>query len=138
MNIKLMHPYAKTPVRAHTTDAGYDLYALTVERKYSKVYIDFGVAFDIPEGVVGLVFPRSSIHKTDLRLSNSVGVIDSGYHGSVKAIFDAAHGINQYQAGDRCAQIVFVPLYGVENLTVVDDFDSITQRGEGGFGSTGV
>lgn len=163
MNIKLIHPSAKIPTRAHQTDAGWDLYVaeVTYFKPYdNQITYDFGVAFEIPEHHVGLVFPRSSIStKTDLVLSNAVGVIDSGYRGSVKAIFDCTvrdwksfskksgdsdgfaeddvSYIKSYKVGERAAQIVFVPLMLVEELNVVEDFNHITDRQDGGFGSSG-
>jgi len=163
MNIKLTHPNAILPLRAHDTDAGWDLYVADVKKGFpyqNQIWYDFGVAFDIPKGWVGLVFPRSSVGaKMDLTLSNCVGVIDSGYTGSVKAIFDTlirdwarfskssknsdgfaeedTNYTRTYKVGDRAAQIVFLPLADVQELTVVEDFDKETSRGSGGFGSSG-
>jgi len=97
---------------------------------------------EIPKGYVGLVFPRSSIRKTDLSLTNSVGVIDSGYRGELQATFKKVYGPNDvridqtdYKVGDRIAQIIIIP-YPQITFVEVDEL-SITERGEGGFGSTG-
>jgi len=94
------------------------------------------VAFEIPQGYVGLIFPRSSIYKTGLRLSNSVGVIDSGYRGEVKAVFDTSFpSYDWYGLEDRAAQIIFMKLPDVQ-LIQADEL-SKSQRGEGGYGSSG-
>jgi dUTP pyrophosphatase len=109
-----------------------------------------GIALEIPEGFVGLVFPRSSIRKTGLQLSNSVGVIDSGYRGELQATFNKLFGgegmydemkVNQmqpndyYKVGDRVAQIMIIPFPPIEFEQVTQL--SETERGDGGFGSTG-
>jgi dUTP pyrophosphatase len=96
-----------------------------------------GVALEIPKGFVGLVFPRSSIRKTALQLSNSVGVIDSGYRGELQATFNKLFGgaSTTYEVGDRVAQIMIIPHPPIE----FEEADTLsdTERGEGGFGSTG-
>ena len=109
-----------------------------------------GISLEIPEGFVGLVFPRSSIRKTGLQLSNSVGVIDSGYRGELQATFNKIFGSERmydevkikeiqaneyYKVGDRIAQIMIIPYPPIEFVEV--DELSNTERGEGGFGSTG-
>jgi dUTP pyrophosphatase len=112
-----------------------------------------GIALEIPEGFVGLIFPRSSIRKTGLQLSNSVGVVDSGYRGELQATFNKLFGgeamydemkvnsashtnINDwYKVGDRVCQIMIIP-HPTVDLIEVDEL-SETLRGEGGFGSTG-
>ena len=93
-----------------------------------------GIALEIPKGFVGLVFPRSSIRKTDLILSNSVGVIDSGYRGEIQATFKRT-GLTKYAVGDRGAQIMIIPHPTIE-FNEVSELSN-TERGEGGFGSTG-
>jgi dUTP pyrophosphatase len=96
-----------------------------------------GIALEIPEGFVGLVFPRSSIRKTDLSLTNCVGVIDSGYRGELQATFRKHRGVAStiYAVGDRVAQIMIIPHPPIE-FKEVDELTN-TERGEGGFGSTG-
>ena len=88
IKIKRLNDKATLPTKAHATDAGYDLYAASssVDKDYNIVY-GTGVAVEIPDGYVGLVFPRSSIASKDIMLSNSVGVIDSGYRGEIMAKF---------------------------------------------------
>ena len=93
-----------------------------------------GVAVEIPHGYVGFVFPRSSIANTHLTLSNSVGVIDSGYRGEIKAKFRKG-GTRGYNVGDRIAQLIIMP-YPEVTFVEVDEL-SDSDRGEGGYGSSG-
>ena len=133
--IKKLHPNAVIPSYAKDGDAGMDLVITDIkgENKYDITY-GFGISMEIPEGFMGLVFPRSSIRKTDLVLSNSVGVIDSGYRGEIQATFKKT-GLNKYEIGDRGAQIIIIPHPEIEFEEVAEL--SNTERGEGGFGSTG-
>ncbi len=142
MKIKLLTPTAKVPVRATSGSAGYDLFfdgiAPNTDAYMTHIItISTGIAVEIPQGYVGLLFPRSSIYKTNLRLANSVGVIDSDYRGDVRVIFDTRMfpGMFGYNVGDRVAQLVLTPVYNPE-LTVTEELDP-TQRWLGGFGSTG-
>lgn len=88
VKIKKLHPKAVIPNYAKSGDAGMDLVITEIinENKYDISY-GFGLSMEIPEGFVGLIFPRSSIRKYDLILSNAVGVIDSGYRGELQATF---------------------------------------------------
>lgn len=137
-NIKKLHPNAVIPTYSKMGDAGMDL---TVTEIYSNTTSDitygFGIAVEIPQGYVGLVFPRSSIRKMELSLTNSVGVIDSGYRGEIQATFKKTNGLDSlsYQVGERAAQIMIIP-YPQVVFTEVDEL-SDTERGDGGFGSTG-
>jgi dUTP pyrophosphatase len=92
---------------------------------------------EIPKGHVGLVFPRSSVRNQDLILSNCVGVIDSGYRGELQATFKKTQGLDsiKYNVGDRGAQIIILP-YPQVFMTEVPEL-SESDRGQGGFGSTG-
>jgi len=84
-----------------------------------------------------LVFPRSSVRNQDLILSNSVGVIDSGYRGEIQATFKKTNGLDsiKYKVGERGAQIIIIPY---PKVTIIESDElSDTERGEGGFGSTG-
>lgn len=141
---RLLSPSAKAPERMTDGAAGFDLYASDAEALYlpgvsalrRPVRFHTGVAFEIPEGFVGLVFPRSSVCRTSMRLSNCVGVIDSDYRGEVSLVFDRTQtGREAYRAGDRVGQIVFVKLPEVE-LEQAEEL-SETERGDGGYGSTG-
>ncbi len=145
LRIKKVHPDAVIPSYAKPGDAGMDLTAVSAKvENPKKVKVDFGIQIEIPQGYVGLLFPRSSVHKTFCRLSNSVGVIDSGYRGNVMAIFDlteacdGACGGNAekiYAAGMRCAQLIIMPYPQVEVVEVAEL--SSSERGGGGFGSSG-
>lgn len=137
VRIKKLTENAKMPTKAHATDAGYDLYAAStsVDKNYNVVY-GTGIAVEIPAGYVGLVFPRSSIASKDIMLSNSVGVIDSGYRGEVMAKFKRVTGeFDSYQVGDRIAQLIIIP-YPEVTFVEVDEL-SDSDRGVGGYGSTG-
>ena len=149
IKFKKLIPEAKTPVRTYDVDAGFDLFALSKEETPNYVVYYTGIAFEIPEGYVGLVFPRSSVTKYDLMLKNCVGVIDASYRGEIMCRFfgtKALHykvGINEaviygdnvYIIGDRVAQIVFLELPKI-TLIEVEELSN-TQRGSGGFGHTG-
>jgi dUTP pyrophosphatase len=135
VKIKKLSPIAVIPTYAKEGDAGMDLVITDIkgENKYDITY-GFGISMEIPEGFMGLVFPRSSIRKTDLFLSNSVGVIDSGYRGEIQATFKKT-GLNKYEIGDRGAQIMIIPHPSIE-FKEVNELTN-TERGIGGFGSTG-
>lgn len=88
VKFKKLHPDASVPQKAHPSDAGFDLVATSrVFDEYGCATYGTGIAVEIPKGYVGLVFPRSSICKQDIFLTNSVGVIDSGYRGEIMAKF---------------------------------------------------
>ena len=90
VKIKKLHKDAVIPSYAHSTDCGLDLTAVSkTYDEYGNVVYGFGLAFEIPEGYAGFIFPRSSNHKSGLLLTNSVGVIDSGFRGEVTAKFAA-------------------------------------------------
>ena len=99
-----------------------------------------GIALEVPEGYVGLLFPRSSTSKTDLRLANCVGVVDSGYRGEISFRYKFAKdsyfaNLKRFQDGDRIGQLVIMPYPQIE----MEESDNLsdTERGEGGYGSTG-
>jgi dUTP pyrophosphatase len=141
VKIKKLHPDSVIPKYAKESDAGMDLVATSIiSETPSQITYGLGIALEIPEGFVGLVFPRSSIRKTRLQLSNSVGVIDSGYRGEIQATFNKItttieNQKNDYKVGDRVCQIMIIPHPQVELLEVDELSDS--DRGTGGFGSTG-
>lgn len=134
IKIKKVTSTAQLPTKAHATDAGYDLYASSCHYEDGMLHFGTGVAVEIPAGYVGLVFPRSSIANTHLTLSNSVGVIDSGYRGEIKAKFRKG-GTRGYNVGDRIAQLIIMP-YPEVTFEEVDEL-SDSDRGEGGYGSSG-
>jgi dUTP pyrophosphatase len=108
-----------------------------IENTSFSVSYGFGISMEIPKNFVGLVFPRSSVRNQDLILSNCVGVIDSGYRGEIQATFKKTNGLDsiKYKVGDRGAQIIILPYPQVK--MVESDELSDTERGTGGFGSTG-
>ena len=138
IRVKRLVPEAVLPKKAHASDAGFDLVAVSVEedRKREIVTYHTGIAMEIPEGYVGLVFPRSSVYKHQLVLSNCVGVIDSGYRGEILLKYRVMQPhISRYCSGDRVGQIVIVALPEFEMVESDDLSDS--DRGEGCYGSTG-
>lgn len=139
VNIKKMNPEAVIPKYAKDGDAGCDLVAIGKVETDLYIEYDTGLAFEIPEGYVGLVFPRSSISKYHLDLANSVGVIDSGYRGSVTARFKKTTNTayqTTYNVGDKVCQIIIMPYPKVEFLETAEL--SNTERGAGGYGSSGT
>ncbi len=138
INFKKLHPKAVIPSYAMYGDAGLDLTATEITSNTSfQVVYGTGIAVEIPLGYVGLIFPRSSIRRYELDLSNSVGVIDSGYRGEIQFTFNKLNGLDsmKYAPGDRIGQLVILP-YPTIVPAEVDELSS-THRGEGGFGSTG-
>lgn len=138
VKIKKLHPDAVIPKYAKLGDAGMDLVAIDEQWNDTNTMVTYntGLSMEIPEGYVGLLFPRSSISKTDLILSNSVGVIDSGYRGSIMFKFRYPEEGMVYDVGDRIGQIIIMPYPQIE-FEEVEEL-STSERGEGGFGSTGV
>lgn len=163
VKIKKLHKDAVIPKYAKEGDAGLDLTATSVEHdKYGNIVYGTGLAFEIPEGYVGLLFPRSSNAKTNMYLTNSVGVLDSGYRGEVMFKYKTAHNVasvlqylwqkyirrmkplnvrintmtyGAYEVGDRVGQLIILPYPKIE--FVESDELSKTQRGAGGYGSSG-
>lgn len=139
MNVKIkkLHTDAVIPSYAKEGDAGLDLVATTMlYDDYGNLSYGTGLAFEIPKGYVGLVFPRSSNSKKDLWLTNSVGVIDSGYRGEVTFKYrqvDLEERI--YQIGDRVGQLIIMPYPYIE-FEEVEEL-SETERGCSGYGSSG-
>ena len=152
VKIKKLVKEAVIPSYAKPGDAGMDLTAVSrTEDCDGNIVYGTGLAFEIPEGYVGLVFPRSSNAKYDLLLSNSVGLIDSGYRGEVMMKFKPhwseaniyEQNINlrrndkhDYKVGERVGQIMIIPYPHID--FVITEELSTTERGDGGFGHTGV
>jgi dUTP pyrophosphatase len=139
IHFKKLVQTAQKPKFGKPGDAGADLVATSVDfsRKNQVVY-GTGLAVEIPEGMVGLVFPRSSVRNYDLSMANSVGVIDSGYRGEIMVTFNILnlHTVeNSYQVGDRIAQLIIMPV-PLAKYVEVEEL-SETQRGTEGHGSTG-
>jgi dUTP pyrophosphatase len=131
-----LQPGAHLPQRAHPTDAGADLRALEAHEIYpdEQKLVDTGVAVKIPRGFAGFIFNRSSQGKKGITIPHSVGVIDSDYRGNLKVLLkNISEDPYVIQPGDRIAQLV---IQRVELPTFRDVWND-TQRGTGGFGSTG-
>jgi dUTP pyrophosphatase len=129
-----------TPSKAHDCDAGFDIYSS--ESKLipanSMATVMTGLFVSIPEGYVGLLFSRSGMGRNGIRLSNCVGVIDSGYQGEIGVMLHNDGSINKYiDPNNKIAQLVILQLPEI-NLKFVDNFSTETARGENGFGSTGL
>lgn len=138
VNFKKLNPEAITPSYAKEGDAGLDITAISMEYdSLLKQYIyKTGLAFEIPPNHVGLLFPRSSVSKTGLMLSNSVGVIDSGFRGELTFKFNEIKGTyNNYEVGNRIGQLLIIP-YPQITLNEVEQL-SDTERGSGSYGSSG-
>lgn len=140
VRIKKLNPNAVIPTYAKPGDAGMDLTAITMafDVENQNYIYGTGLAVEIPEGYVGLIFPRSSNRKTQAYMTNHVGVIDSGYRGEVMVSFknrDKDGDTAPYKLGDRVAQIIILPYPQV--VFVEAEKLSETERGEGGHGSTG-
>jgi dUTP pyrophosphatase len=168
VKIKRLHKNAVFPAYAKEGDAGMDLTAISyVFDEHGAIVYGTGIAIEIPEGYVGLLFPRSSNSKKDLILSNSVGVVDSGYRGEIMfkykpvSFFADSSPFNEggqitdnfdfisvgketdeddfqmqlYDVGDRIGQIMIIPIPRIEFIEAEELSDS--ERGEGGYGSTG-
>lgn len=145
LKIKTLNPDTPIPSYATEGDAGLDLVATSkevVKVGDEVLYVEYGtgICVEIPKGHVGLLFPRSSVSKKSLILSNSVGVIDAGYRGEIKARFKQFKSENiskaHYEVGEKAVQLIVIPFVSFDKITVVDELSS-TERGEGGFGSTG-
>jgi dUTP pyrophosphatase len=142
VKIKKLHPDAVIPKYAKPGDAGLDLVAIDdpeLENYYGYVEYRTGLAIEIPEGYVGLIYPRSSISNVDLTLTNSVGVIDSGYRGEIRFRFKVTFTKGNkevYKRGDKIGQLIIMPYPKVELEQVEELSDSV--RGSGAFGSSGA
>lgn len=161
VKFKKLNKKAVIPTKAHPTDAGFDMVAVTKTVTDKYVEYDTGIATAIPVGHVGLLFANSRVSKYDLDLANAVGVADSNYRGPIK--FRYKHTIQpqtgilahktkyfnlvkdvepvpipfhpkEFTVGDVVGQLIIIPIPDVEFIEV-DELDE-TDRGEGGFGST--
>lgn len=159
VKIKRLSKSAIIPKYSKIGDAGLDLVATSYKYEGANFVYGTDLALEIPEGYVGLIFPRSSISNKPLKLTNSVAVIDSGYRGEIILKFDTdldyymeedeiprirseytdaqiGDEIDIYKVGDKIAQLIIIPYPKVE-FEEVDELEE-TERGSGGFGSTGV
>lgn len=161
VKFKKLNKKAVIPTKAHPTDAGFDMVAVTKTVTDKYVEYDTGIATAIPEGYVGLIFANSRVSKYDLDLANAVGIIDSHYRSSIRFRYkyttQPSKGIltnktkyfglvknvefieipfhpKEFNIGDVIGQLIIIPIPDVEFIEV-DELDE-TDRGEGGFGST--
>ena len=143
VKFKKLHEDAKIPSYAHDTDAGLDLTAVSFTQEFDKsnklvLVYHTGLAVEIPEGYVGLIFMRSSVSNKSISLTNAVAVIDSGYRGELllkyKITTDSLPTI--YQPGEKIGQLIIIP-YPKINPIEAEELDS-SDRNEGGFGSTDI
>lgn len=140
---KKLSDKAVEPTRATKGSAGYDLVATNITTEVNEagqliLVYHTDLAFEIPEGYVGEVCPRSSISRKSLRLTNCTGHVDSDYRGEVVAKFMSTTDVIPavYKIGERFAQLLIKPVMTVD--FVQSDELSVTERGDGGYGSTGT
>lgn len=142
INYKKLNPNAKTPTRGSEYAAGYDLYACLDKTipiiPHQTVKIGTGLSFELPNGTFAGIFARSGLAtNTGLRPANCVGVCDSDYRGEyVVALHNDSEDIGWVHNGDRIAQMILLPYIEME-FNEVDELTD-TERGTGGFGSTGT
>jgi len=140
LKVQLLSDSATLPTRAHEGDAGLDLYAAEAAHigPGERWQVATGIAVEIPDGHAGMVLPRSGLaRRHGISLVNAPGLIDSGYRGEVKVLLlnnDPAE-VFRIAPGDRIAQLVITPVVSAEPVEA--DGLTETDRGEGGFGSTG-
>lgn len=140
LKIKKLRPDAKIPMRKHSTDSGMDLHTLdgAVIPPHHTVMLSTGIAIELPENCEGQIRSRSGLSSAQgLMVINGPGTVDRGYTGELKvALHNASPYTRTVVAGDRVAQLVIAPVVFPEISVVTQLEDS--DRGNGGFGSTGV
>ena len=142
LEVQLLHPDARAPVRTRPGDAGYDLccvHGFELEPG-GAAKVQTGLALAIPPGVAGLVLPRSGLAaKYRVTVVNAPGLIDPNYRGEVCVLLHNL-GAERFAAegGDRIAQLLLVPFWAPEPALVNELPDAGDDRGAGGFGSSGV
>lgn len=143
VKVKKLVPEAVIPFYAKPGDAGMDITCTSFEydKEHDCYMYHSGLAFELPKGYVMLIFPRSSNRKTDYYLCNHVGVLDAGYRGELMFAYKnrTDDRLNYqkppYQVGDRIGQIIILP-YPIVQMIESDSLEE-SERGTGGFGSTG-
>ena len=140
MNVKIkrLTDNAVTPKYAKPGDAAMDLTATSKKDEGKNVVYGTGLAIEIPEGYVGLLFPRSSLTNYDLSLGNHVGVLDSGFRGEITFKFkrtDLKTFTKEYNEGDRIGQLIIIP-YPQISFVEVEELSN-SERGNSGYGSSG-
>lgn len=143
LKIKKLSDKAIMPIRAHNSDAGLDLTTTSITSEINEcgqfiLVYHSDIAVEIPDGYVGLLFPRSSIAKKSIQFTNSVGVIDSGYRGEIMAKVRNTSGDSipaVYKVGEKFAQLVIVPYVSDITISEVSELQE-SDRGTGGYGSS--
>lgn len=138
LKFKKLHPDAIIPTKAHDTDAGFDLYVPKNGRFFvpwtkNPTRIPLSIAVDIPEGYFGLICGRSSLAAKGIDILG--GVVDAGYHGEITVVISLPVS-HSFDGGDKIAQLVILPLPSFTAVEV-DEFNTVTERGTKGFGSSG-
>lgn len=124
------------PKQQTVGSVGFDCVARTKQiLPNNKIKYMLGFQIEVPNGYVALIFPRSSVYKQEMILSNCVGVIDTDFRGEVSAIFKKCSSAVEYEVGDRCCQMLILPAPKVTLISVAKLSD--TDRGSNGYGSTG-
>lgn len=141
VDIKQLSNNAVMPKRATPESAGYDLYNAGGDcyiAPHDTVKIETGFAIALPKNTIGAIVARSGLaSKKGLRPANCFGVVDTDYRGNViVALHNDRDVMQKVEAGERIAQLIVIPYVPIE-FNVVDELDD-TERGEGGFGSTGT
>ena len=141
LKFKKLSEKAVIPSKAHKSDAGYDLTATGITTQINEcgqlmLVYHTDIAVEIPEGYTGFLFPRSSVYKKSLQLTNSVGVIDSGYRGEIMAVFKTTTDVVPavYKEGEKFCQLVIVPIPNIEVEEATELSES--ERGANGYGSS--
>ncbi|OGG87823.1 deoxyuridine 5'-triphosphate nucleotidohydrolase [Candidatus Kaiserbacteria bacterium RIFOXYD1_FULL_42_15] len=135
--VKKLHPVATIPQYAHHNDAGMDLFSvseITIQPQ-ERVSVPTGIAMQIPDGYVGLIWDKSGISQK-FGLKTLGGVVDAGYRGEIfVGLYNTGDNPHTFEAGQKLAQIIIQKIEQPEVIEVLELGDSI--RGEGAFGSTG-
>lgn len=142
VNIKRLKDKSVLPVKAHKSDACFDLTCESITTEIGEdgqlvIVYHSGIAIELPDNYTALVFPRSSLSKKSMFLTNGVGVIDSGYRGEILAKFKTNTNVVPavYKEGERFAQLIILPYPSIDFNEVSELSES--DRNDGGFGSTG-
>lgn len=139
--VRILAEGARLPTRAHDGDAGLDLYASesAVLAPGERASVGTGIAIELPEGHAGLVLPRSGLaSRHGIALVNAPGLIDAGYRGEIRVLLLNTDAEEPFEVapGDRIAQLLVTPFTEVKPVAAVEL--AASQRGDGGFGSSGV
>ena len=138
VRFKKLEECASIPTKAHPTDAGFDLVCTSynVDQENGIVTFHTAIAVALPKGYFALLCPRSSVYKYPLQMANGIGIIDQGYHGELIFKYRIIGKLTKCMApGEKVGQLVILPLPDM-GMEEVHEFEE-TERGEGGFGSSG-